>query len=60
MDGWCLEGLTVNGDSTLLPMLRFPFVVGRDPSYDLAIASAETSRQHAPASSSGTSAACCG
>lgn len=47
MDGWCLEGLNANGDSTLLPMLRFPFVVGREPTCDLAIASAETSRQHA-------------
>ncbi len=47
MDGWCLEGVGANGDSVMLPLLRFPFVVGRDPTCDLAIASVETSRHHA-------------
>ena len=47
MDGWCLEGLTVNGDSTLLPMLRFPLwsAVIRPATSPSPLP--ETSRQHA-------------
>ena len=47
MDGWCLEALAAGGDTTLLPLLRFPFLIGRDPACDLSVPSAETSRQHA-------------
>lgn len=47
MDGWCLEGVSGNGATTLVSIARFPFVVGRDATCDLAIPSAETSRQHA-------------
>lgn len=47
MDGWCLEGVSGNGASALVHIARFPFVVGRDAACDLAIPSAETSRQHA-------------
>lgn len=47
MNGWCLEGVSGNGATALVHLTRFPFVVGRDATCDLAIPSAETSRQHA-------------
>lgn len=47
MHGWCLEALTSDGESQLIPLRQFPFLVGRDPVCDLAVPSAETSRQHA-------------
>ena len=47
MDGWCLEGVSGNSANALVHIARFPFVVGRDAACDLAIPSAETSRQHA-------------
>lgn len=47
MENWCLEGVSSDGASVLVHLARFPFVVGRDTACDLAIPSAETSRQHA-------------
>ena len=47
MDSWCLEGVAAAGSDKLVPITHFPFLIGRDAVCDLAIASAETSRQHA-------------
>ena len=47
MAGWCLEGATYKSEDGLIPISRFPFVLGRDAGCDLPITSAETSRQHA-------------
>lgn len=47
MKTWCLERVAAGELDTLVPLRRFPFVVGRDAGCDLSIASAETSRQHA-------------
>jgi EAL domain-containing protein (putative c-di-GMP-specific phosphodiesterase class I) len=47
MAEWCLERVAADGQDALAPIERFPFVVGRDPGCDLAIASAQTSRHHA-------------
>jgi EAL domain-containing protein (putative c-di-GMP-specific phosphodiesterase class I) len=47
MDGWCLEGVAGSVAGGLVRIANFPFVVGRDATCDLAIASAETSRHHA-------------
>ncbi len=47
MSNWCLEGISGDGALALIHLARFPFVVGRDTACNLAIASAETSRQHA-------------
>ena len=47
MENWCLEGVSTDGAMALIHLPRFPFVVGRDAACDLAIPSAETSRQHA-------------
>ncbi len=47
MDNWCLEGVSSDSAMALIHIARFPFVVGRDAACDLAIPSAETSRQHA-------------
>ena len=47
MENWCLEGVSNDGATALIHMAHFPFVVGRDVACDLAIPSAETSRQHA-------------
>ncbi len=46
MDNWCLEGVSSDSAMALIHIARFPFVVGRDAACDLAIPSAETSRQH--------------
>ena len=47
MENWCLEGVSSDSAMALVHIVRFPFVVGRDAACDLAIPSAETSRQHA-------------
>lgn len=47
MQNWCLESVSSDGAAALIHIARFPFVVGRDAACDLAVASAETSRQHA-------------
>ena len=47
MENWCLEGASSDSALALIHIARFPFVVGRDAACDLAIPSAETSRQHA-------------
>jgi len=47
MENWCLEGVSNDSAMALIHMARFPFAVGRDAACDLAIPSAETSRQHA-------------
>ena len=47
MENWCLESVSSDSATALIHIKRFPFVVGRDAACDLAIASAETSRQHA-------------
>ena len=47
MENWCLEGVSSDSANSLVHIARFPFVVGRDAACDLAIPSAETSRQHA-------------
>ena len=47
MQNWCLEGVSNDSAMALIHIARFPFVVGRDAACDLAIPSAETSRQHA-------------
>lgn len=47
MDSWCLEGVAAIEAGALVPITRFPFLVGRDAGCDLSIASAETSRHHA-------------
>ena len=47
MENWCLEGVSSDSAMALVHIARFPFVVGRDAACDLAIPSAETSRQHA-------------
>ena len=58
MDGWCLEGFERERRQHATADAAFPFVVGREPTCDLSIASAETtSRQHARMS--WTLAACC-
>jgi EAL domain-containing protein (putative c-di-GMP-specific phosphodiesterase class I) len=47
MQGWCLERVATGGLDAMVPIERFPFIVGRDPACDFAIGSSETSRQHA-------------
>jgi EAL domain-containing protein (putative c-di-GMP-specific phosphodiesterase class I) len=47
MQGWCLERVVSGGLDAMVPMVQFPFVVGRDSTCDLTIPSGETSRQHA-------------
>ena len=47
MENWCLEGVSSDNALALIQIAHFPFIVGRDAGCDLAIASAETSRQHA-------------
>jgi EAL domain-containing protein (putative c-di-GMP-specific phosphodiesterase class I) len=47
MENWCLEGVSSDNATALVHLARFPFTVGRDAACDLAIPSAETSRQHA-------------
>lgn len=47
METWCLERVSSDSGMALIHIARVPFGVGRDAACDLAIASAETSRQHA-------------
>jgi EAL domain-containing protein (putative c-di-GMP-specific phosphodiesterase class I) len=47
VDIWCLERVATTAADAMVPLTRFPFVVGRDAACDLSIASVQTSRQHA-------------
>ena len=47
MDIWCLERVAATGADAMVPIKRFPFIVGRDVACDMSIPSVETSRQHA-------------
>jgi EAL domain-containing protein (putative c-di-GMP-specific phosphodiesterase class I) len=44
---WCVERLAASELEAIVPIERFPFLIGRDASCDLSVAAAETSRQHA-------------
>lgn len=44
---WCLQGAVGEEELVVVPIERFPFVIGREGDCDLTIASQETSRHHA-------------
>ncbi len=47
MKDWCLERVAKDDLDAIVPIARYPFIVGRDATCDLVIASSQTSRQHA-------------
>jgi|GEM_PF-796374 len=52
---WYLQGLLANGRKWVIPINKFPFIIGRSPTCDLNIASKEISRNHAEVNTFGNS-----